>query len=165
MKRFITAILLALTVIVCEQQTLFAPHYKDYTSLTAANPGEIGVANLYEGSTLPGSVLPCQSSVPVAGALRDQGYFTGMVGKWHNSSLPVAGSNDNGFQRYPPLVKPTVDFVYDCRPNIVDLDDSRQVVGPNDGPSVIDDMPFQELDSRNGPVFFSHHANIDYLRD
>jgi hypothetical protein len=39
MKRFITAMLFSLTIIVCEQQTLFAPHYTTYggTSLVAGD--------------------------------------------------------------------------------------------------------------------------------
>jgi len=71
--------------------------------------------------------------------LRDNGYFTGMVGKWHigyepagqveqygllqndhgqtNSLVPIAGVN-----RSVPLAggSENVNSVFDCRPNIVD---------------------------------------------
>ena len=127
--------------------------------------------------------------------LRDNGYFTGMVGKWHigyepagqveqygvlqsdhgqivqndhgqtnslvpiagvNRSVPLAGSSENGFQRYPPLVKPK----HDSQPFVTSNVDLAS--GHNGDPPfgvsagdddlnvviiVIDDMPFLELDS------------------
>jgi hypothetical protein len=109
MKRFITAMLFSLTVIVCEQQTLFAPHFTTFDGLTAANPRDT-----------------TNSLVPVAGV---------------NMSIPLAGSSENGFVRYPPLVKPkhdspsfvtsNVDLVFDCRPNIMDPDNCPDVVDPS----------------------------------
>ena len=57
MKRFITAMLFSLTVIVCEQQTLFAPHFRD--GLTAANPSDT------TNSLIP--IAGVNRSVPLAG--------------------------------------------------------------------------------------------------
>jgi hypothetical protein len=63
MKRFITAMIFSLTVIVCEQQTLFAPHYTDFGGRLAANV----TVDDYEILNLRGTT---HSLVPVAGVNR-----------------------------------------------------------------------------------------------
>ena len=114
----------SLVVIVCEGQTLFAPHYTTYggTSLVASDT--------------------TNSLVPVAGV---------------NMSIPLAGSSENGFVRYPPLVKPKHDSPSFVTSN-VDLA-STPADGVNFG--VADDMPFMDLPNYTGDQETSEVWNYD----
>ena len=78
MKRFITAMLFSLTVIVCEQQTLFAPHYYD-----------LGVFNGVTSKTSPQNSL-----VPIAGVARSKTAEVAINFSGPRSLVPVAGYTD-----------------------------------------------------------------------
>ncbi len=146
MKRFITAMIFSLAVIVCEQQTLFAPHYTTYGGVTDFTSDTTN-------SLVP--VAGVNMSIPLAGGSVDG--LTSYEGK-----LPLAPSSTTA------VADPT-----DCR-NIVDPEDcttlsaiaifasiehSGLFTAPTERPNII--APNYSPDD---PLFyFSHHANIDKI--
>ncbi len=115
MKRFITAMLFSLTVIVCEQQTLFAPHYTDYGGVTDFTSDTTN-------SLVP--VAGVDRSVPVAG--------TG------DSLIAIIAIAAPQVDKDLNIMDPT-----DC-PNIMDPTDCPSVVYPDDRPTFIDDMRYEK---------------------
>ena len=106
MKRFITAMLFSLTVIVCEQQTLFAPHYYD-----------LGVFNGVTSKTSPRNTL-----VPIAGVDRlvpvaSSFANTDQVDCFVTSNVDLASTtNDCPNIMHPPGFKSRVPVAgYDCQ--------------------------------------------------
>jgi hypothetical protein len=103
MKRFITAMLFSLTVIVCEQQTLFAPHFRD--GLTAATPSDttnslIPIAGVNRSGVarsktaeVANNLSGPRSLVPVAG-YTDKLSYDDMSGEWFSGPADRGKTDD-----------------------------------------------------------------------
>ena len=145
MKRLIATMLFSLSVVACEQQTLFAPHYTDYG-------GSWGVASKTspQNSLRPVShvnrLAPVNSSYAAAAPPRND-VFPGV-----NRSVPLAGTNSKGSIKNPGIWQDCNDYdgVTPC-PGSGHGDMPFGVSAGDDDLNVemivIDDMPFLELDS------------------
>jgi arylsulfatase A-like enzyme len=123
-----------------------------------------GKASAQQANAVPLLGLAMQSAngdiagdhLPVAGALRDHGYFTGMVGNLNGRLIPVAESfvTSNVDLAFPPNERLNVVDPYAC-PNDRIASGSNlhhtfedYIMDPADDPNfILDDMPFLELDS------------------
>jgi len=140
MKRFITAILLSLTVIVCEQQTLFAPHYTDFGGRLAGNINEsLHCHGLVLNSPEKDRLIPVASSDSLIAIVA--------IAAAKDSNQPSVG--DNAVSGRDDLT-----FGYNG-------DAPFGVRGGSVCPTAGADKVTSY--SPNDPVFFTHHANIDYL--
>jgi hypothetical protein len=143
MKRFITAMLFSLTVIVCEQQTLFAPHYTDYGGVTDFTSDTTN-------SLVP--VAGVDRSVPVAGT--NSGLHSMSSPLFRSSTTAVADPTD-----CPNIVDPEDCTTLSAIAIFASIEHSGLFTAPTERPNII--APNYSPDD---PIFyFSHHANIDKI--
>lgn len=117
MKRFITAMLFSLTVIVCEQQTLFAPHYYDLgvfngvTSKTSPQNSLVPVAGVDRSVPLAGSdSLIAIIAIAAAQVDKDPSTSTGLF----RGCIPT--ETDSHGAGSPDVIDPVAGKWHDCPP-------------------------------------------------
>jgi hypothetical protein len=140
MKRLIATMLISLSVVACEQQTLFAPHYTDYG-------GSWGVASKTSPQNSLRSAVRVNRLAPLSGTSNYCG-----APKCAPSRIKLLGAAmepnpirlpDNG----PNIIDPD-----DC-PRVIDPDDCPRVIDPDDCPEIIDPNDFPRFMKDDGPAY------------
>lgn len=76
--------------------------------LTGRYPGHAGVRSILAGHRQATGLTPATPTI--ATALREQGYVTGLVGKWHLGLAPRCRPNQNGFDYFYGFMAGCIDY-------------------------------------------------------